>query len=171
MYSIKISMKFVPKCPISNISALNQIMAACYLPGNKPFSEPVIVSLLTDLNTVNKQPISHSHGWAMGCLLWGFGRKLTVLLRHCSVLINKTHPSDWIFYRIFYISLKICSSQHNCYFACTSLTHWGQDKMDAIFQTTFSNGYSWMKMYEFRFKFHWSLFLRFQLTIFQHWFR
>ena len=51
------------------------------------------------------------------------------------------------------------------------LTHWGPDKMDAIFQMTFSNRYSWMKMYEFRLKFHWSLFLRFQLTIFQHWFR
>ena len=32
--------------------------------------------------------------------------------------------------------------------------------MDAVFQTTYSNGYSWMKMYEFRIKFHWSLFLR-----------
>ena len=28
-----------------------------------------------------------------------------------------------------------------------------------------------MKMYEFRLRFHWSLFLRFELTIFQHWFR
>ena len=27
-------------------------------------------------------------------------------------------------------------------------------------QTTFKNGFSWMKMYEFRLKFHWSLFLR-----------
>ena len=33
-------------------------------------------------------------------------------------------------------------------------------KMDAIFQTAFSNGFSWMKMYEFQLKFHWSLFLR-----------
>ena len=53
----------------------------------------------------------------------------------------------------------------------TSLTHWGQDKMAAIFQTTVSNGFSLMKMYEFRLKFHWSLFPRVQLTIFQHWFR
>ena len=53
----------------------------------------------------------------------------------------------------------------------SSLTHWGRDKMDAIFQTTFSNGFSWMKMYEFLLKFHWSLFLGVQLTIFQHWFR
>ena len=51
------------------------------------------------------------------------------------------------------------------------LTHWGRDKMDAISQTTFSNAFSWMKMFECRLKFHWSLFLRVQLTISQHWFR
>ena len=51
------------------------------------------------------------------------------------------------------------------------LTHWGRDKMAAIFQTIFSNAFSWMKMYEFRLKFHWSLFLRVQLTISQYWFR
>ena len=51
------------------------------------------------------------------------------------------------------------------------LTHWGRDKMDAILQTTFSSAFSWMKMFEFRLKFHWSLFLRLQLTIFHHWFR
>ena len=51
------------------------------------------------------------------------------------------------------------------------LTHWGRGKMAAIFQTAFSNAFSWMKMFEFRLKFHWSLFLRVQLTIFQHWFR
>ena len=31
--------------------------------------------------------------------------------------------------------------------------------------------FSWMKIYEFRLRFHWTLFLRVQLTIFQHWFR
>ena len=50
------------------------------------------------------------------------------------------------------------------------LTHWGRDKMDAILQTTFSTAFSWMKMFEFQLIFHWSLFLRVQLTIFQHWF-
>ena len=40
------------------------------------------------------------------------------------------------------------------------LTHWGQDKMDAIWQTTFSSAFSWMKMFEFELKFHWGLFLR-----------
>ena len=51
------------------------------------------------------------------------------------------------------------------------LTHWGRDNMAAIFQTTFSNAFSWMKMYKFRLRFHWSFFPGFQLTIFQHWFR
>ena len=47
----------------------------------------------------------------------------------------------------------------------------GRHFPDDIFQTTFSNGFSWMKMCEFRLTFHWSLFLGFQLTIFQHCFR
>ena len=42
--------------------------------------------------------------------------------------------------------------------------------MAAIFQTTFWNWFSWMKMYKFRLSFHWSLFPRVQLTIFKHWF-
>ena len=51
------------------------------------------------------------------------------------------------------------------------LTHWGRDKMATFSQTTLSNAFSLMKILEFRLKFHWSLFLRVQLTIFQHWFR
>ena len=51
------------------------------------------------------------------------------------------------------------------------LPYWGRDKMDAILQETFSNAFSWMKMLEFRVKFHWILLLSFKLTIFQHWFR
>ena len=49
--------------------------------------------------------------------------------------------------------------------------HWSRGKIVAISQTTFSNAFSWMKMYEFRLRFHWNLFLRLELTIFQHWFR
>ena len=51
------------------------------------------------------------------------------------------------------------------------LTHWGQGKMDTISQTIFSNAFSWMKMFQLRLKFHWSLFPRVQSTIFQHWVR
>ena len=44
-------------------------------------------------------------------------------------------------------------------------------QMDAISQTTFSNAFFLLKMFVFRLKFHWSLFPRVQLTIFQQWFR
>ena len=52
-----------------------------------------------------------------------------------------------------------------------ALTHLSLDKMAAISQTVFSNAFTWMKMYELRLKFHWSLFLRVQMGITQHWFR
>ena len=51
------------------------------------------------------------------------------------------------------------------------LTYWGKDKMAAVSQTSLSNTFSWMKMFEFWLQFDWSLFLRVQLTILQHWFR
>ena len=51
------------------------------------------------------------------------------------------------------------------------LTHWSWDKMATIFQITFSNAFSWMIMYKFWLRFHWSLFPMVQLTIFHHWFR
>ena len=51
------------------------------------------------------------------------------------------------------------------------LAHWGRNKMGAFFQTTFSNAFSSIKMFEFQLTFHWSLFLRVQWIIFQHWFR
>ena len=61
--------------------------------------------------------------------------------------------------------LTTCSSsQHK-----DILTHWDWDKMAAIIQTTISNAFSWVKILEFRLKFHRSLFPRVQLTIYQHW--
>ena len=51
------------------------------------------------------------------------------------------------------------------------LTDWVQDKMAAIFQITFSDAFSGMKMYRFQLRFHWRLFPRVQITIFQYLFR
>ena len=51
------------------------------------------------------------------------------------------------------------------------LTHRGRDKIASISQTTFSNVFSWMNVYEFRLRFHRNFFLRFELTILQNWFR
>ena len=57
-------------------------------------------------------------------------------------------------------------------FAKRRLTHWSLDKIVAIPQATFSNAFSWMKLYELRLRFHRVCFLfyiffqRFELTIF-----
>ena len=50
-----------------------------------------------------------------------------------------------------------------------NISHWGWDKMAAIFQTTYSNAFSWIKMYEFRLRFHWNFFIMFELIIFHRW--
>ena len=47
----------------------------------------------------------------------------------------------------------------------------GRDKKAAIYQTTFSNAFFWMQMFEFWLRFHWILSLMVQLAIFQDWFR
>ena len=108
------------------------------------------------------------------------------LLLHCSVWLF----SWWQFLRSLINSRVACKIRitvsmvmacrlhlNQCWIIAScppysfQLTHWGRDKMAAIFQTTFSNAFYWMKIYEFRLKFHWSLFLRVQLTIFKHCFR
>ena len=50
----KISLKFVPKCPINNIPTLVQIMA-WRQPGAKPLSEPMLVRLLTHVCIIRYQ--------------------------------------------------------------------------------------------------------------------
>ena len=71
---------------------------------------------------------------------------------------------DWLIF-IFFVEPQLWSTSTPPS-SDFPLTHWGRDKMAAI-----SHAFSWMKMFEFQLKFHWSLFLRFQLTIFQHWLR
>ena len=67
--SIKLSLKFVPKGPMNNIPALVQIMA-WRRPGDEPLSEPVMVSLLTQICVTRPQwvkvvfqlPVSFNYG-------------------------------------------------------------------------------------------------------------
>ena len=63
--SLKISLKFVPKVPINNVPALVLIMAWC-CPGDKPLSEPMMVSLLTLICVTRPQWVNGSwgHGWS-----------------------------------------------------------------------------------------------------------
>ena len=68
------------------------------------------------------------------------------------------------------LKLKVITTKRNPSYGSVTLTHWGRDKMDAISQTTFWNAFSLMKIYEFGLRFHWILFLSFELAISQHWF-
>ena len=58
----KISLKFVPKGPINNIPALVQIMD-WRRSGDKPLSEPMMVSLLTHIGVTRPQWVKY--------LIWG----------------------------------------------------------------------------------------------------
>ena len=82
---------------------------------------------------------------------WWFATPSRSLWRHCNNHVLEMKPPDAYTIRL--------------------LTLWGPDKIVVISKTTFSNTFSWMKIYEFRLRFHWSLFLRVQLIIFQYWFR
>ena len=69
-----------------------------------------------------------------------------------------------VFFILFFLSSGIrFSSSYSC-----DLTHLPLNKMATISQTIFSDAFSWMKIFVFWLKFHWSLFLRVQLTIAQH---
>ena len=100
---------------------------------------------------------------------------LNVLIKRCSKGVSK----GCNFNRWTAVQIRAWMSNHipkGCMRVITLwksayLTHWDRDKMAAVSQTTFSDAFSWMKMYEFRLRFHWSLFLRFKLPILQHWCR
>ena len=75
----KISLKFVPKGPINNIPAMVQIMA-WRRPGDKPLSEPMMVSLLTHTCVTRPQ-------WFNMCSTWSHLRAVHV----CNIFIILGH--------------------------------------------------------------------------------
>ena len=60
--SIKISLKYVSKGPINNILTLVQIMA-WRRPGDRPLSEPMVVSLLTHICVTRPQWVKTLTSW------------------------------------------------------------------------------------------------------------
>ena len=76
--SIKISLKFVYKGPINNISALVQIMA-WRRPGDKPLSEPMMVNLPTHICVTRPK-------WVKVCV-------------GCNHFLRFHHHSDDIFFQ------------------------------------------------------------------------
>ena len=75
--TIKISLKFVPKGPINNIPALVQIMAWRRL-GDKPLSEPMLVSLLMHICVTRPQWVNTNLKWPLllyNCIMLWISKK------------------------------------------------------------------------------------------------
>ena len=99
--SIKIYLEFVPEGPINNIPALVQIMA-WRLPGDKPLSEPMMVSLLTHICVARPQLINRFQTSTVQLLEFGNGQVIPshtllgiCLLIHAGFKIKKNKSSPW----------------------------------------------------------------------------
>ena len=174
------------------VSPLVQVMACCLF-GIQPLPEPTMACFQSDTKDKFQQYLNYNTNvFTPENAFENLVRKMSVV-RFLLPFVNNSHDvcelicinilgkygiyayvqtacgyacigSNWTHWDR---ATDICISELGCHH---SLTHWGRVKMAAIFQTTFSNGFSWMKMHEFRLTFHWILFLVVQLTIFQHWF-
>ena len=81
--SIKMSLKFVPRGPTNNIPALVHIMAWCR-PGDKPLSEPMMVSLPTHICVTRSQWVKVPQKAKLGSAL------VTIILLHHTRLKSLT---------------------------------------------------------------------------------
>ena len=93
-----------------------------------------------------KGPTRHAYAWQTGPF-WQDTLDVCSLSRTWQCQDISWHS---VHYKVRY-NLP-CSFQH--YRMCfddhmMQLTHWGRDKIDSISQTTFSNAFSWIKMYHF----------------------
>ena len=197
--ALEISLKFVSNIRINNIPALVQIMAWCR-PGDKPLSESMMVSLLTHICVTRPQwvklPLELENELTPKWL--GHFKKNVILFRNvvqhkCDIFIwNWSNTMNvlselWVLMAWCFsirASVAMVLTTHPCVSRCLRvnnyippklwckyLTHPPLDKMAAISQTIFSDAFSWIKSFVFWLKFHWSLFLRVQLKVTQHWFR
>ena len=117
-------------------------------------------------------PISYftsTHAWGMAVPLLDSPCHVIDICLHCDWILF-VHEANCLWDIHSIKCIKKCHLLFVDHFV-HAWTHWGRDNRNAIWQTTFSDAFSWMKMFEYRLKFHWSLFLMVKLTIFQHWFR
>ena len=76
---INISLRFVPKGPVNNISALVQIMA-WHWPDYNPLSEPMMLSLLTHICVTQPQWIKSSYFCFV--IIWGMIVFMDFIIHH-----------------------------------------------------------------------------------------
>ena len=80
--------------------------------------------------------------------------------------IRPRYNGTWLYLGVNFVREEVTPKGESIHFSLFHGTplHWGRYKIADISQTTFSNAFSWMKMYEFILRFHWSLFLRLYWT-------
>ena len=76
-----------------------------------------------------------------GLWLWHSQKRLPHLIR-----VSSGQSS------VLYVSVQVIVLESNIHFGCRWYIHWSWDKMAISLQTTYSNAFSWMKMYEFPIK-------------------
>ena len=118
-------------------------------PGDKPLSEPRMVSILMHICVTRSQWVNQK--------MPQFFNKLE---SNCSLITYWLSMPSW---DIVVNSIKLLY--------CLEIDSSPLDKMAAISQMIFSDEFLWKKISVFWLLFHWSLFLRVQLTITQYWFR
>ena len=119
--SIKISLKFVHKCPINNIPALVQMMA-WRRPGNNPLSETMVVRLPTYIFVTRPQWVNENRPYYLHpCRSWWM-------------------PFTWVFspnkpWWRHQMETKERGPRAYClgmFCGGVCLTHWGRNKMATI---------------------------------------
>ena len=86
--SIKISLKFVPKSRVKNITALVQIMGRRRL-GDKPLSEAMMVELLTHICAIRSQWVNRN---AVVGLIWKTRCSAYWNIPHFFMMLSHMHP-------------------------------------------------------------------------------
>ena len=91
---------------------------------------------------INRGPVNSPHKWPVTRRMFPFD-DVIMLIGDVWYGIAASHHNLWDW------ALGVSCSVAECLISLLWLIYWGREKMAAILQTTFSNAYSWMKMYEF----------------------
>ena len=166
-------------------------------PGDKPLSEPMMVSLPMRICVTRPQWVKSPLDLLLAWHIFSAKLSLEPMLTYCQLdpwegtsvkfeskykTLKEMNLEISVEWQRFCSGLQVLTNKINAWLLSPLLRHWKYyslvlthpplDKMAAILQTVFSDAFSWMKSFVFWLKFHWSFFwfLMVRLTIIQHWF-
>ena len=157
-----ISLKYVPWSPIDNMSAWVQIMA-WRRPGDKPLSEPMLTQLTDAYMGTRGRWVK-----LLACVHPAFVNLTLARLQDAHLLLVGSRGTNFnqLLIKMLKFSLNKMHSRMlsvKCLPFCVNLNVFNTlrpRQNGRHSQTTFSSAFSWMKIFEFRLKFNWNLFLR-----------